>query len=221
MEYKYIDEHLIMSFFEALNGSGVKYVLLRNTGGELPAQLRDGKDIDILVCHEDIDEFMRFMEQENFQKKIHPVGKLAGWKLAYQMHDFLFYKKRKSPYKFYVDVSQELCCHSVMPNVWIPLDRKIQEDAWQYRRYDHEKGWWCLDERTELIMYLVRAVLDKQQFSSGYVENIKLRCYLLDDVTTRERLKLVFFKYTDRLTEMLKKEEYDKIITNYYKFKDY
>lgn len=218
---EYIDRDIIVSFFKALNDGGLRYVLIRNTGGELPDGLQNGKDIDILIHHDDIEAFMKLMKQENFQKKIPPFGQLAGWNLSYQMHDFLFYKKKKSLYQFYIDVCQELCCHSTMPNVWIPLDRKIQEDAWEYRWFDAEKGWWCLDERTAFIAYLVKAVFDKQRFNPGYIESIKSRLYLLDDTMTKERLELIFFKYTDRLIAMLKREAFDKIIADYYGYREY
>lgn len=218
---EYIDYKIIISFFEALNASGLRYVLVRNTGGELPYKLKDGKDIDILVHHEDISAFMKFMKQENFRRKIPPFGKLSGWNLAYQMHDFLFYKKEMSSCQFYIDVCQELCCHSTMPNVWIPLDRKIQEDVWKSCWFDNENGWWCLDEKTALIAYLVKAIFDKCQFSPGYIESIKSRFYLLDNTETRDKLGLIFFKYTDRLIEMLKREEFDKIVIDYYGFKNY
>lgn len=218
---EYINRDMIVSFFKALNDSGLRYALIRNTGGELPDRLLDGKDIDILIHHEDIEEFMKLMKQENFQKKIPPFGKLAGWQLAYQMHDFLFYKKKDSSYQFYIDVCQELCCHSTMPNVWIPLDKKIQEDAWEYRWFDKEKGWWSLDDRTSFIAYLVKAIFDKRQFNPGYIESIKSGCCLLDDAMTRERLELIFFKYTDRLIEMLRREAFDKIVADYYGYREY
>ena len=48
---EYIDCDIIKSFFEVLNVSGLKYALIRNTGGELPDRFQDGKDIDILVNH--------------------------------------------------------------------------------------------------------------------------------------------------------------------------
>ena len=44
---EYIDCDIIKSFFEVLNVSGLKYALIRNTGGELPDRLQDGKDISI------------------------------------------------------------------------------------------------------------------------------------------------------------------------------
>lgn len=218
---EYIDYKMIISFFETLNDSKLRYVLVRNTGEELPYRLQDGKDIDLLIHHEDVPAFMKFMKQENFQRKIPPYGKLAGWNLAYQVHDFLFYKKKISTCQFYVDVCQELCCHSTMKNVWIPLDRKIQEDIWKNRWFDHERGWWCLDEKTAMIAYLTKAIFDKCQFSPEYIESIESRLYLLDDMETREKFELIFFKYTERLIEMLKREEFDKIIIDYYGFKNY
>lgn len=218
---EYIDCDIIKSFFEVLNVSGLKYALIRNTGGELPDRLQDGKDIDILVNHEDISCFMKLMKQENFQRRVPPFGILAGWQLAYQMHDFLFYKKRDTSYQLYIDVCQELCCHSVMPNIWITLDRQIQEDAWIYRRFDKEKGWWCLDDRTTVIVYLVKAIFDKRQFSPGYIESIEPRISLLDDPILEERLRLVFFRYTDRLMEMLRKGNFDRIVADYYGFMNY
>ena len=46
---KYYSEADIIHFFNALNKSALNYILLRNIGNELPAELLIGKDIDLLI----------------------------------------------------------------------------------------------------------------------------------------------------------------------------
>lgn len=67
----------------------------------------------------------------------------------------------------------------------------------------------------------MKAIFDKRQFSPGYIESIEPRISLLDDPILEERLRLVFFRYTDRLMEMLRKGNFDRIVADYYGFMNY
>ena len=55
---KYYSEADIIHFFNALNKSALNYILLRNIGNELPAELLIGKDIDLLIKKTDEEKFI-------------------------------------------------------------------------------------------------------------------------------------------------------------------
>lgn len=217
----YIPKELVQSFFHDINQFGIQYVLIKNVGGELPESLQDGKDIDILVLEEDKELFTQQMIQHDYQMQTHPLGIEHGWAFAYNLPEYQFWKKAGTEYELYIDAAFKLCCKSFMPKVWIPLDKKINEDIWKNRVWDEENQWWAMDEHTELIYLLVRCIFDKHEFSEVYIDEIEQRKHLLQDQQVIEKLRLVFFRFTDTLIRMVEAGEYKSIIQNYIAFSDY
>lgn len=216
-----IPRELITEFFHDINQFEIHYVLIKNIGGELPESLKDGKDIDILVLEEDKDEFTRQMVKKGYHTHTPPLGLEHGWSFAYNLPEYQFWKKSGTDYNLYIDACFKLCCKSFMPKVWIPLDKKINEDIWKKRVWDEKNQWWTLDERTELIYLLVRCVFDKRGFSPLYIAEIEQRKELLKDEEVLEKMRLVFFKFTDTLIRMIEEQKYESIIERYIAFSEY
>ena len=217
----YIPKELVQSFFHDINQFGIHYVLIKNIGGELPETLKDGKDIDILVMEQDKQLFTQQMIKHGYHALTHPLGVEHGWAFAYGLPEYQFWNKGGTECKFYIDAAFKLCCKSFIPKVWIPLDKKINEDVWKNRSWDEENQWWMLDEKTELIYLLVRCIFDKNEFSGIYVTEIEQRKRLLQDSQVIEKLRLVFFRFTDTLIRMVEAGEYESIIQSYITFSDY
>lgn len=78
-----------------------------------------------------------------------------------------------------------------------------------------------MDNRIILLYLLVRSVFDKKFFKSKYIREIEKRIQLLDDKDFVYMCEKVFFKFTDRLIEMVKSKQYDNIIIEYKTFTDY
>lgn len=70
----YLSGAQIKEYFHELNTSGIRYVLIKNIGGELPDRLVNGKDIDLVVRQEDRDDFESFQKKKNFISVLHPLG---------------------------------------------------------------------------------------------------------------------------------------------------
>ena len=73
MGHGYQKRKNVKDFFELLNSSGVRYVLIKNIHNELPGHLAIGKDIDILVEERDKLKF-RFLMKSIARQYIHPCG---------------------------------------------------------------------------------------------------------------------------------------------------
>lgn len=217
----YISKDIIMNFFEDINQSEIRYVLIKNIDMELPEKLKDGKDIDILVMEEDKDIFAQYMLSRGFIRQVPPFGVENGWAFAYKLPEYQFWKASSENYDFYIDACFKLCCKSFMPKVWIPLDRVINDDIWKKREWDEEHSWWKMDEKTELIYLLVRSIFDKKEFNDLYIMEIEKRKYLLADMEVVSKLKLIFFKFSECLIAMVQEGKYDDIVQKYVTFTDY
>lgn len=218
---KYIPQEVIGDFFEKITESKIPYVLIKNVSNELPDQLMDGKDIDILVHEEHIEDFEQFMIQNNFEKQIHPLGRKNGWNFAYKLPEYQFWKLKNEQFTLYIDASFKLSCKSLTPNIWIPLDHCINEDIWINKIFDEKNHWWIMDDGTILIYLIVRSIFDKREFKQGYVDGIEERKELLKEKGVQYKLSKIFFHYTGPLIEQISKSQYDSIIENYLTFTEY
>lgn len=218
---KYIPQEVIGDFFEKITESKIPYVLIKNVSNELPDQLMDGKDIDILVHEEHIEDFEQFMIQNNFEKQIHPLGRKNGWNFAYKLPEYQFWKLKNEQFTLYIDASFKLSCKSLTPNMWIPLDHCINEDIWIKKIFDEKNHWWIMDDGTILIYLIVRSIFDKREFKQGYVDGIEERKELLKEKGVQYKLSKIFFHYTGPLIEQISKSQYDSIIENYLTFTEY
>lgn len=218
---KYIEALEVLSFFKLLNDSNINYVLIKNVGGELPYKLKDGKDVDILVKLEDRPLFMETMLKGGFLKRIPPLGREAGWKFGYQLPEYQFWQKRGIAQKFYIDCCFKLMCKSLTPNYWIPLDRSLNESIWKNKVWDETLGCWKIDDKTLFPYLIARCVLDKKEFKSVYIKDINELLHYLDDDEVQAMLSTIFYKFTPKLTKLLKAGKYDEIVSKYISFKDY
>lgn len=217
----YIPREQIDGFFQNINSFGISYVLIKNMDDELPAHLENGKDIDILVKEEDKDLFVQKMLEKRYQPCIPPCGCENGWSFAYGLPEYQFWKKNLEEYEVYIDACFKLCCKSLTPKVWIPLDKRINNDIWKQRVWNEKQSWYELDEKTEIIYLIVRSIFDKHIFSNVYKKEIEKRKYLLQECDVREKLQLVFFHFTDTLIEMTLNGRYEEIIQKYLSFTEY
>lgn len=217
----FIPRQIIQNLFEQLNSSDIEYVLIKNISDELPEKLKDGKDIDILVHESNIKKFEKFMKTHNFKKRVHPYGRRKEWSFAYKLPEHQFWQFNDNNFTLYIDVSFKLCCRSLTPKVWIPLDNCINEDIWKNKIFDKKNKWWILNEENLLVYLICRSVFDKKEFRLDYITEIEKRKSLLKQKSVRLKISKVFFKYTDSLILQIEDSNYENIISNYLSFKNY
>lgn len=219
MKKAYENPEYIKLLFKKLNNSRVNYILIKNIGKELPNNLEVSKDIDILVWEEDKEKFHSVMN-EIAVKINHPYSKLNGWSNLYGMPDFEFWRMNKGS-DLIIDVSYRLCCKSLMPNYWIPLDNYIQEYLWNNKIFDRENDWYILDDNTEIVYLIVRSIFDKKVFIDSYKKEIMYLKNVVDICIVEKMLNLIFGKFTKCLLEKIFNDDYDTIYRTYIVFRDY
>lgn len=213
-----IDSAKLIAAFKRLNESGLEYILIRNINNELPAALKTGKDIDILVKKKNEKDFDRFFRNEHFEEVVHPLDNDI---FLYGTDKFKMYNDRNG---IIFDLNFQLAVRSLDAGQWIPLEQSIQQSAWENKRFVHaDKSfhYWALSYEDEFIHLITRSVFDKRGFSSDYIEKINdiYSQINMDEVTGK--LELVFFKFTFFLLEKIARREYDTIVKDYIQFKEY
>lgn len=216
MFYNAEDVHAL---FKLLNDAGINYILTKNIASELPAKLKVGKDIDLIVHPNDYERFKALLLDAGYQKMIHPHGKESGWNFMYGMHENM--KCRQPVSNLVVDVYAELCTKSLVRTAWLPLDKVIQQSIWDNKVWDAANQWWIMDDENMVIYLLTRSVFEKNGFSDAYIREIEKRMRLLTNPTTRQKLEKIFFKFTDTLLEKVSARRYKEIFVSYFTFTDY
>lgn len=212
-------EKNIRCFFDELNQSSIDYILIKNIGHELPGKLPVGKDIDILVNPADKELFRSKMKKIG-RRINHPYSSYNGWTNLYGLPEFEFWRIFRS-YDLIIDVTYQLCCMSLMPKTWLPLDKHIQESAWKNKVWNDELICWTLDNNTLYVYYLARCIFDKKSFSDKYLSELQHLKDSIDIKAVEKMLNFIFYKFTSRLLKLLQEEKYNDIRTEYLRFIDY
>jgi len=215
----YICKNEVKSIFNILNKTGLNYILLRNIDNELPEKLEIGKDIDILVSKNDEKKFQEFFKRNGYETIPHPFRNDV---FLYEVDRFEFKYNNNNNILF--DLNFQIVVRSLDAGQWIPLDQKIQESAWNNRRFekiDEEFRYWTLSYNDEFVTLIARSVFDKKVFLKGYINRIEELKNKIEVNDVKEKLELVFFKYTPYLLEQIENKDYDNIIKNYLQFKEY
>lgn len=214
----YIDSIKVRSFFDMLNNSEICYLLIKNNDDYLPDRLSYLKDIDILIHPKDKSLFHKVMKQNGYlYNPYFGISRRNGYTFLYPMDDGEWFVKDK----MIIEVFYQLNVHALEDNTFLPLDEKINNNIWINRKWDNDKRWYCMDEETLLVYLIARSIFDKKEFTQTYRNEIKKRFYLLHEKNVINQLKLIFFKYTDKLIYLLEKEKFDEIIPSYLQFCDY
>ena len=211
----------IDSFFQIMNDNQINYALITNNGDELPNNLKNGKDIDVLVSPNHIKTVDEVLERNGYLRTRHPKGRQNGWDYCYGSIEHQMWKKTIDNYELFIDLHFQLMCSSLQPRLWIPLDKCVNNDAINNRIFNSEIQCYEIDDESRLIYLIVRSIFDKSSFSDTYIKEIEKRSKYFQNNSFRYKMKKIFFNFTDTLIKMLTKQEYDTIIHRYITFDDY
>lgn len=213
---KYVDETKINDYFNRLNQDKINYIIRNNINDELPAHLGLGKDIDLLVKKKDMDHFHLLMENLGYDKEIYSDNR----QFLYGITDSFMYQNNRDTNGFRVHTFNQLSCKGLLP-FWLPLDREIQQYAWENKIWNDMNQWWEFDINTKFIYMIVRCVFDKRVFSPKYIIDIE-KCFpMIDYNIVKGFFEKIFFCYTDRLLDLITKKRYEEIVEDYISFSDY
>lgn len=214
-----IDPAELIRIFNKLNESGLSYILLRNINHELPDNLKVGKDIDLLVQKHEEQEFKVFFNNNGYNPIKHPFRNDT---FLYGVDRFEF--KYNNNNKILFDLNFQLAVRSLDVGQWIPLDQEIQDSAWRNMRFEKSNSgfsYWTLSREDELVTLVSRSIFDKKNFDEGYIRRIEELMPLVSLCEVEYKLRLIFFKFTPYLVSLISNKQYQNIIYNYLKFKEY
>lgn len=212
------NQTVVLEFFELLNKANIEYLLIKNICNELPDNLLINKDIDIMVKSNQKKILHSIIKKQGGIEMIHPYGPWAGYQTLYDANPPIMYIL---PSKLMIDVTNILCIKCLNMKAWIPLDKAINSSIWNEKDWNYNLKCWQMDEKNYICYLIARSLFDKHEFESNYINEIKLRKYLLDDADVIQKLEKIFFGYTDNLIKLIKNDQYNKVLNSYIKFENY
>ena len=101
------------------------------------------------------------------------------------------------------------------------LERSVQKYIWENRVWDDKNNWWIMDDVSILLYLIVRSVFDKKNFREKYIREIEKRITYIDNEDFFLLARTVFFGFTPKLVELVKKKEYECILGKYLSYSEY
>jgi hypothetical protein len=199
------------NFFEYLNQSGIRYVVLQGDAKTLYQT-----DDAIQVHPQDRESFHGFMQDWGCQALAHEEGKEAGYGFFYVMNPLECWKL---PQGMRLTVFYQLGCHGLLEKSYIPLDKQINQAVWEGRFL--RDGVYYMGQQEQLIYYLVQGVFHYRGFPVDLQKNIQMLEPLLREKDFLEKCSKVFFGFTHKLCQMIQQRQYDDIVNAYLTFSEY
>jgi hypothetical protein len=169
-----------------------------------------------LLCKEtDGHKIISLASNLGYEVVSHPISISNGYTFGYNLSPFLFFLDGKISYEVFFQIPSL----SLTKKYIIPLDKTIQNRAWDSFYMDNGIKRVCLD--VELIYIITRCVFQKKDFYDCDIQWINEHKKLLKEELTQNLLKKVFFRYTERLIELIVTEQYKSIYLDYLCFKEY
>ena len=78
-----------------------------------------------------------------------------------------------------------------------------------------------MDDISILLYLIIRSIFDKLDFRITYIEEIEKRIEYIDSKDFYILANSVFFKFTNKMIELVKKREYKNILKEYLSYKNY
>ena len=213
----YVNPKSIIDVFNKLSAAGLNYILVRNINNEFPSSLRLRKDIDLLVHYKERGKFINFLIEKGFKNIRHPHCNNI---FLYGVDKFEFFVNKDD---VLLDLNYQLACRSLNAGEWIPLDRKIQDSAWENKKINkfNKFTYYSLGMEDEFVALVTRSIFDKKEFQKGYIKRIDELINVIDINDVITKFQLTFFKFTPVLLNMLKKRQYEMILDRYISFSEY
>ena len=207
----FFSKNQVLDLFNLLN-ENVEYILLRNINNELPSRLSKKKDIDIIVKESSLDILNTILLKNKWNVIRHPYSRVP---FLYGMTPFIFYNKNG----LHLDVCCQLSCRSLNKGEWFPLHMDIQKKIWKDKIAVNQPFiTYMLSSEDEFVHLLTRCIFDKKSFHKDYINRIEFLLRKIDISVVKGLLELVFYKYTNRLIEMIENKRFEKIPQDYIQF---
>lgn len=172
--------------------------------------------VSVIINNRDYNKLSKvFRNKREIEKLEHPYGKLFAYTFLYQMRPFELIKYKD----VYIELFFQLPCMSLTPKTWIPLEKRIQNRVWdECNESEYGK---MLDEISFFIFRLCWSVFKDRYFTKSTSNLLMELAKKIDVHKLREYFREVFFSYTDVLMDCILRDDYEKIISTYFVYRDY
>lgn len=201
-----MNDDALKSFCDLLEKNKIEYVVIEKFANKY----------ELLVKPIYSKQIEKILKKDHYKKILHPYGNEYGYKLIYQMHNFLIYEKEN----VYFEISFELRCLSLMDKIWMPLEKTIQESIWTDKTKD-EHNIYHMDHINYLIYVLTRSIFLKKKFTENDIAIIEEIFPFVQKKQLTDKLDVIFFSFANVLFESIKNREYDQIVSNYETYIEY
>ncbi len=190
---------------------------------QMVAELLSQEEIPYAVLDEE-DSTVRILISEDSRELFKKLAAKMGWKkikdksgdlYLYGMRHFLYY----SCNGIMLIACCQLACRSTLNNGWVPLDRRINGQALENSRKKEKICY--LGAEDELCYLTAKCVYTKKKFNDNDIERIEACMSVVDREMLIPKLEGVFFRFTDRMLQMLDRKEYADIVASLLCFAEY
>ena len=206
---------ILKEIFKKLEYEKIKFVVLRNHE-EIPEMLSLENDLDLLINYKDNSNIKKILLKNKFKQK---RKLLDSDTYLYKSKPHIHFYDFKN--KIHLDIVNNLSYRSPNNNEWISVHEKIQNSLWQNLIKTNEL-WLYKPSNKDLLVHLIcHCIFDKKIFNYKYQVKIQYLFRNCDTVELKNLLELVFFKFTDKLISMIKNNNIQEIVKEYFAFSNY
>lgn len=192
-------------FIMLLNENNVDYRIIN----ELP------NGIKILVKYSDKGILTNLLRNSGFDNVEHDLCKNSGYIYRYQLHELELYVKGKKM----IEICYELYCMSLTLKTLIPLDKLIQNEAWNKEVLSNHMKF--LSEDIYIVFLITQCVFLQKNFDDHARQFLYERREILQTEKVYMYLKKVFFSYTEQLISLVSQNKFENIYFDYISFMNY
>ncbi len=121
-----------------------------------------------------------------------------------------------------VEIMYQLSVNAyAMDKAVIPLDKSINDGIFERAVFDKNNNCYQLSVSDMLCFRMAFCIFDLRCFDEEAIAFIKTNKEYLYEENTRFKLDNVFFRFTDRLTELIEEGRYTEILREYDSFSEY
>ena len=176
---------------------------------------RNLKYFKVLYNKELTMQIIHIAKESRFSKSVFPLGYIDGCSFIYKTREPLVFINNR----VVVEMWDQLCCKSLFQDAWLPLDKLIVENTWD--NTEHNSGWRVLNQEFKMIYIITNSVFTKNGFSEDDSEYISANEHVFSSSSFVNMLEKEFFLFTPILIKLLKNGQYDIVVDELKKYKNY
>ncbi len=173
------------------------------------------KVISLIIKKKDKENLKNILNKNKYMKIDHPYNSSNGYIYLYKMDEFELFSNGK----MLIEIFYQLPAKSLTKNNFMPLDLMIQNSIFTNNVIKNNIK--ILDIENKIIYILVCLFYNMGYLFDDDIRLIRQHIGVLDSKTFKEKMKLIFFNYSEQLIRMIKKEDYQGALDGYMNFNNY